>query len=201
MYTLLKPFLVREELLKRGAKLFTQREFRRIFDARNDQTKYFMEQQVKRDGIFFRLKKGLYGLRTDLPSEEEIANALYKPSYISFEYALAYHGILPEMPYEVTCATTKPTRIFDVNSKTFSYNTIKKSAYTGYDLMSKEGRKFLMADPEKALIDFIYFISIGKKNYNERFMIKNLNKSKALEYAKLFSRPLLVKLVKKYVNN
>ena len=107
----MKPIKVREELINRHLRIFTPEEFRRIFDLASYQSKYFLETQVK-EGLFIRLKKGLYTLQTDLPSEEEIANKLYMPSYISFEYALGYYQLIPEMVYTITSATSKPTRKF-----------------------------------------------------------------------------------------
>src|SRR3989344_5119906 len=136
----MKPILVREELLNRGIKIFTPLELRRVFPKSQDQIQYFLETQVQQ-GLFIRLKKGLYALKTDLPGDEEIANALYKPSYISFEYAMAKYGIIPESPYHLTSATTNPTREFSINHQAFSYYTIKQEAYTGYYLDTKGSRK------------------------------------------------------------
>ena len=195
MSTLLKPLLIREELLKRNLHIFTVQEFNRLFQTPPLKTKYFLEQQAKH-GLFSRLKKGLYALKTDLPSEEEIANALYRPSYISFEYALAYYGILPEMPHRVTSATTKPTRLFVTDSMSFAYYTIKISTYTGYSLVITAAKSFLIADREKALIDYLYFESLGDKPHNDRLVLRNINKVKLLKYAKLFKRNGLTKLIK-----
>lgn len=84
MNTLLKPLQVRETWLNKGLSIFTPQDFERIFYTPHFKTKYFLETQTE-DGLFARLKQGIYSLKTDLPSEEEIANSLYKPAYISFE--------------------------------------------------------------------------------------------------------------------
>lgn len=198
MYTLLKPLIVREELLKRGMRIFTPREFERIFDISDHRLKYFLEEQTKK-GLFLRLKKGLYSLKTDLPGEEEIANRLYRPSYISFEYALAYYNILPEMPYTVTSVTTKPTRIFTVYGKTFSYSKIKTESYTGYKLVKQTDREFLIAEPEKALVDYLYFVSLHKKPANERLNIASLDRNKLGMYGRLYGRQSLLGLIRELV--
>lgn len=190
MYTLLKPLLVRERLLETNLKIFTPLEFRRIFHSSFTQTKYFLEYQTKQR-LFIRLKQGLYALQTDIPREEEIANKLYKPSYISFEYALAYYNILSEMTYQITSATTKATRVIEVNDKTFMYFSIKQKAYTGYSLISTNNSSYLMAEPEKALVDYGYFIILGKKPINDRLQVKSLNKNKIKHYSGLFDRPKL----------
>lgn len=195
MSTLLKPLQVREELLKRNMRVFTPEEFSRIFQAPAYTIKYFLEEQTSQ-GLFLRLKKGVYALKTDFPSEEEIANAFYKPSYISFEYALAYYDMLPEMPYGITSATTKPTRLFTTQYMSFSYYTIKQEAYTGYSLVKAENKSFLIADREKALADYLYFVSIGERTLNERLILKDIDKKKLLNYVGLFKRKKLIKIAK-----
>lgn len=195
MSTLLKPLIVREELLKHDIRLFSPYEFGRLFRTPAYITKYFLEEQT-RQGLFVRLKRGMYALKTDLPSEEEIANALYKPSYISFEYALAYYDILPEMPYTVTSATTKPTRLFTPPNMSFEYYTIKKEFYTGYSLVKRRTKSFLIAEPEKALVDYLYFETLGKRPHNDRLMTKNINKEKLMDYAEIYQRKSLVKCAK-----
>ena len=195
MYTLLKPLFVREELLKRHLRIFSPHEFERLFHTPAYTTKYFLEEQTKQ-GLFMRLKRGIYALRTDRPSEEEVANALYRPSYISFEYALAYYNLLPEMPYQVTSATTKPTRLFTTDHISFSYYTIKREAYTGYSLVNINEKSFLIADREKALVDYLYFVTIGKRPHNDRLIIKNLNQDKLMDYAKKYQRNSLINYLK-----
>lgn len=194
MYALLKSISVREELLRRDVGIFTPQDFQRIFGVNRLRTKYFLEEYTHH-GLFLRLKNGLYALKTDLPPEEEIANRLYRPSYLSFEYALAAYNIMPEMPYAVTSATTKPTRTFAVGEKTFSYLTIKRAAFAGYAPARRSGRIVLIADPEKALVDYLYFVSLGRKPDNERLDTASLNKQKALDYAGLYQRASLDQLV------
>lgn len=196
MSTYLKPLLVREELLNRGMSLFTPLEFKRVFLKSKDQIKYFLEAHT-RQGLLIRLKRGLYALKTDLPSDEEIANALYKPSYLSFEYALARYGIIPESPYNLTSATTNPTRVFTTNDQAYSYYTIKQQAYAGYYLDTAGDRKVLIAEPEKALADYLYFVAIGQRFTNDRFNISKIDKNKLVIYAKLFDRKKVIELVRK----
>jgi predicted transcriptional regulator of viral defense system len=194
MSTLLKPLLVRNELLDRGLRIFSFEEFSRIFRVKFYQSKYFIEEQTKNE-LFVRLKNGLYTLKTDLPCEEVVANKIYQPSYLSFEYALAYYGIIPEMPYQITSATTKITRHFEVLEKQFVYSKIKEKAYCGYQLAKVDDQAYLIAEPEKAVIDYLYFESLGKKPANERMDLQRLSKRKMVEYAKLFERKSLIKLI------
>lgn len=185
MSTLLKPLKVREVLLGKRIKFITPDLFGRVFLTKPHQTKYFLEHQTE-EGLFLRLKKGLYALKTDPPGEEEIANRLYAPSYLSFEYALAYYGILLESPYTITCATTKPTRLFEISDLAYSYNSISVKAYTGYYLKKVGNKEFLIAEPEKALADYLYFAKINHREPNNRLDIRSLDQKKIHDYAKLY---------------
>ena len=195
----LAPIAVGQELFKRKMSIFTPREFQRIFHASPQRTKYFLETYTKK-GLFQRLKRGLYASKNRFPVVEEIANALYKPSYISFNYALSYHGIIPESVYTITSATTKPTRNFIARDIAFSYAKIKKQAFTGYaiEVFDTDRSHYVsIATPEKALVDYLYFVSLGKFSLNDRLDVRKLNKKKVIYYAKLFEYPKLTQLVKK----
>lgn len=192
---------VREVLLKRGIRVFTPDLFAQVFGLTSVATKYFLETQTK-EAFLLRLKKGVYTLQTDLPSEEEIANVLYQPSYISFEYALSYYGILPEMPYMVTSATTKPTRLFTVGNRSFLYRTIKRTAYTGYSLLRNNERAFYIADKEKAFVDYCYFVSLRKNTLNDRVVTlakQKIDQKKFSHYVTLFDNKTLNTFIETHV--
>ncbi|PIP53055.1 hypothetical protein COX08_03075 [Candidatus Beckwithbacteria bacterium CG23_combo_of_CG06-09_8_20_14_all_34_8] len=199
MYTLLKPIQVREQLISKNIRFFTPKLFSKIFNSSQLSTKHFIETQTKSGLLLTRLKKGLYTLKTDPPSEEEIANTLYQPSYISFEYALAYYGLLPEMPYTITSATTKPTRNFTLNSLSFLYRSIKNNIYFGYSLIKQNDKSFSIADPEKAFLDYFYFVFLGKSTTNDRLITSaksKINPITVKNYLKLFHNSSFTKFIK-----
>ena len=198
MSTLLKPVYVRDQLLQKHLTVFTLLEFQRVFTKTLPRAKYFLETYTDH-GLFIRLKNGLYALKDNLRSEETLANLLYRPSYISFEYALATYNILPEMVYSVTSATTKPTRTFSIRQKPFLYFTVKKSAFTGYLPVKKGEQTILFAEPEKALVDYLYFVSLGKKSKNDRLHVTSLDKAKIRRYSSLYQRPGLNRLIKEVI--
>lgn len=199
MSTLLKPFIIQEKLLERKLPVFTPLEFARVFATPGYQTKYFLETYTKR-GLLVRFKRGLYGLKVSIPDEQTLANRLYTPSYISFEYALSFYNIIPEAVYAVTSATTKPTRNITVSGKTYIYHTIKLPAFTGYVPHRSGDNIVLIAEKEKAIVDYLYLVSLGKKTLNDRFMITGSDSKKIRAYAKLFSRTTLDMLVRKAVS-
>jgi hypothetical protein len=88
-------------------------------------------------------------------SREVLANLLYGPSYLSLEYALQHHGLIPEGIETATSVTTGRSRQFVTPLGTFSYAMIPLKAFqTGADLVqSGVDVSFFMATPEKALAD------------------------------------------------
>jgi len=192
----IQPFQVAEVLGEKGVMVFTPQEFKRIFRTDSRQTRYFLETYTKH-GFLVRLKKDLYVLKTKFPNEEIIANILYKPSYLSLEYALSRYGIIPESVYSITSITTKTTVAFVVQGKEFLYRKIKKEAYTGYTPVKVDGKTIFIAEPEKALADYLYFVSLGRKTLNDRIDRSKLNKEKVIEYSKLFERKNINQLIER----
>src|SRR3989338_3314013 len=101
----LKPLGVQEVLKEKRIRLFSTEEFRSVFSVNLWAARTFIKNHT--DDLFIKLRNGLYAIKSDPPSELELANRLYFPSYISFEYALAYYRIIPEVVYSITSATTK----------------------------------------------------------------------------------------------
>ncbi len=112
-------------------------------------------------GELVRLKRGMYLLgeeyRNSPVDRIGIANVLYAPSYVSFDYALSYHGFIPERVYEMSSATLRLKKSFDTPLGRFTYRPVPPGAYAiGIDWLYDErygGR--LIATPEKALCDKI----------------------------------------------
>lgn len=84
------------------------------------------------------------------------ANALHEPSYISFDYALAWHGVLRGEYMVVTSATTglKDEVSFSNPPGLYRYTAIHPDAYAaGVETLIENGRGFRIATPEKAVCD------------------------------------------------
>ncbi|MBD3750847.1 MAG: hypothetical protein IE931_15420 [Sphingobacteriales bacterium] len=89
--------------------------------------------QLKNKGILTPLKSGLYVYNplynNTLLSKEIIANILLGPSYVSLDFALWFHGLIPESVYEITSITTKRSKSFETHYGVFSYVQIKKELF------------------------------------------------------------------------
>jgi len=114
----------------------------------------------KKKGYIQHLKRGLYyfsDTKKQLVSEE-ISFLLYAPSYISLEQALSRYGIIPDIVHTTTAVTTRTTRTFTTSDfGTFIYRHVKPELFFGYTITETPHGKYAMAEPEKALLDYLYF--------------------------------------------
>ena len=148
-------------------------------------------------GYIRRLKRNLYGCvqpgnGQHIP-DYYVANRLYQPSYVSLETALSFYNIIPGEAAEVTSVTTRATRTIRNQEGVFTYRTCKKDAFLGYRLMKIEGYKTLIADREKALVDFVYYRMLdGQGDFmEERLNLSKLRSKRVRFYAKKFNKKTL----------
>ncbi|MBU6383519.1 MAG: hypothetical protein KGR16_04320 [Verrucomicrobia bacterium] len=114
------------------------------------------------EGKIVRVKKGLYvfgeNWRRSPLSLEVVANLLYGPSCISFEYALTYYGMIAERSLVITSLTIGDTKAFQTPLGLFEYRAIGREKFKvgiEYRDLGPEGG-FLIASREKALADLVY---------------------------------------------
>ncbi|MEA3370006.1 MAG: hypothetical protein U9Q40_01555 [Campylobacterota bacterium] len=137
---------------------------------------------LKKKGSLQALKRGLYLHKSPFVqnpiSKEIIANTMLSPSYISFDYALYYYGLIPESVFDVTSATTKRSKSFKTNSGIFSFIHVKKELFSlGLAIESTKNGNFLIATKEKALCDKVYYtkdIQITSKKSMISFLVDDL---------------------------
>lgn len=187
---------VGQALRRQGLRVFSPLELRRLLGVSAVAAQFLVHRYAKA-GVLVKLRNGLYGVADDLPSELAIANRLYAPSYLSFEFALAYHHLIPEHAYAVTSATTRATQTFTVASVAYEYHRLKRAAFTGYQPVRVGGDTILMATPEKALVDYLYFVDLRKAALNDRLAVRRVRWRGVEQYARLFERPSLAALVRR----
>ena len=114
------------------------------------------------DGKIIRVKKGLYvfgeNWRRSPLSLEVVANLLYGPSCVSFEYALTHYGMIAERSLVITSLTIGDTKAFQTPLGLFEYRAISREKFKvgiEYRDLGQEGG-FLIASREKALADLVY---------------------------------------------
>ena len=112
-------------------------------------------------GRLIKLARGKYILarpyRKIDPPLEAIANRLVYPSYVSFERALAWYGLIPESVPVVTSITTGRPCVIENALGTFQYRHIQQRLFWGYEAITLQGEACMLALPEKAILDLFYF--------------------------------------------
>ena len=128
-------------------------------------------------GKLARVVRGLYETDFHTPGYL-LATAIYGPSYLSFEYALAHHGLIPESVYQYTSATfnKRRTKQFETPFGVFNYRDIPEEVFPyGVQPLIENGYGYRMAMPEKAVCDELYKLSpCANRAELEQLLFENL---------------------------
>jgi len=149
-----------KELEKSGVKFVDYAYLTLLTGVTNQNTLYKIVTRLIEKDILQPIIDGKYSVTNSHPAEFEIANYIYNPSYITLESALSYYGILSQFPYTITSVTTRKSNIYNVLNKEYKYSQIKSTFFKGYKMVDG----FLIATPEKAILDSIYFSLKGLVN-------------------------------------
>jgi len=106
-------------------------------------------------GELIDLRRGLYATRRDL-DPRGVAGAIYGPSYVRFETALLWWGMISGGGLEGGLATAKRAAYFENALGRFRYHRVPAAVYpVGIRLVTEAALPFLLASPTKALCDRI----------------------------------------------
>lgn len=136
-----------------------------------------------RVGKLLHVHHGLYAKSKYNPLE--LANKLYKPSYVSFETVLAKAGVIFQY-YETIHMASYVTRFVEISGNKIQYRRLKKGVLTNMaGIVEKDG--YFEATKERAFLDAIYvykryhFDNLGALDFEIINEIKMIYDSKALE--------------------
>lgn len=130
-------------------------------------------------GLAVRLIEGKISFSND---DYIIASQLVEPSYISLNSALLYYGLSLQVPKMVECVTTRNTLKYPKAG--IIYHKIPPSLFYGFKRYAKGESYFLIAEPEKAVIDGLYLNLISINDFKE--YKKKLNYSNIIKLALCF---------------
>lgn len=178
-----------------GKDFYTIADLEKLTNLNRSSLLVILNRLQKRK-LIKRLYRGLYQLPDQPENIESTATQIYQPSYISFESALARYGIINQIPYTVSCATTRRPKKIILAGRTIEYRQIKPSLLTDFSLVDQT----YLASKEKTLLDQLYMVSKGQArlDFNE-LNLKGLNKIKFKQLNKLYPRTTQ-KLAEKLVN-
>lgn len=117
--------------------------------------------RLVREGVLVRLKRGFFCLGAEYTTKPielgVIANALYGPSYVSFDSALSLYGLIPERVYTTMSAVVKHGETYPTPFGRFQYHQIPESVWgVGCRIERTQNGAYLMANPTKALCDMLF---------------------------------------------
>lgn len=133
-----------------------------------------ISREIKK-GKLFKIITGLYETDPNTPGYL-LASSIYGPSYISFDFALYYYGLIPERVSTITCATFNKKKRKQYNTKfgVFTYKDVPSSVYPEEILLKQENNySYQIATKEKALCDKLYSLKPLKNLSNLETMLFN----------------------------
>ncbi len=204
----------------RDRPFFETREVAALFDEPKPQVQARLSRWVA-GGQLVRVRRGKYLLpawaRRAEVSSYYISNYLLRPSYVSLHSALEYHGLIPEAVAVVEALTPKHGNSWGTPVGTFRYRSLAQARFFGYRAYTLRSlglahaprqessqRSFLMARPEKAVLDLFY---TGRGKWDEervrgmRFQnIDVLDRDRLLGYAQRYSSPRVAHAANRFLH-
>lgn len=182
--------------------------------VREDQAEYQVTRnQLSRwvkKRVLVPLRKGMYAFKPEedasAPEILYIANRLYEPSYISLEYALSLYELIPEYVSIVTSVTTRKTMSFKNALGNFSYQHVVCRAFRGFRQEKQaHDRPVFVAEPEKAVLDFLYLNMSKLREDFEKALIgsfrfqnlETLDPARVMELSKCYGNGKLLVMAEK----
>jgi len=183
-------------------KVFSIGDAKKLFPGFD--SKRLVEWQKKN---YLRKLINKWYLFTEIPVDEillfRISNCLYRPSYVSLESALSYYSLIPEAVYSQQAITTRKTTTYETPVGSFNYRSIKPELFFGYEILHKDKLPVMIAEAEKALLDYLYLTAslktikdIEALRFNYAEMQSRVDWKKLEKYALVFGSKTLDKRIK-----
>jgi predicted transcriptional regulator of viral defense system len=131
-------------------------------------------------GKLVQLRRGLYALAEPYaktaPHPFLVANRLCRPSYVSLQSALAWHGLIPEHVPAVTSMTSGRPRACRTGLGDYRFRHIKTAEFRGYRRIEVQPGQFaFVACPEKSLLDLLHLTpGADAESYLRELRLQNL---------------------------
>jgi len=130
-------------------------------------------------------------------TQRDVLHVLRPESYISLESALAEHGVTSQIPRVLTCVSPKYVRNIKSTTVQITFRKIKNELYWGYTPKKTRYSVYNLAEPEKALLDWMYFRSAENLPLEtNELVLTELDRTTLLEYAKRYPAAIEKEVIK-----
>lgn len=160
---------------------------------------------LQKQGLIFKVYRGIWAEAGDERlSLYSVVPFLFPRhrAYVSFLSALHLYGIIEQIPQVISLASTAHTKIIHTKIGTFCVHRITPSFFTGFSWYKGTG-SFLIAEPEKALVDSLYLSACKKKQFGyfpELHFPKSFSFKKVKEWVKKIPAPKIRSYVHKKID-
>ncbi|MDO8574398.1 MAG: hypothetical protein Q7R86_02120 [bacterium] len=146
------------------SKIFTKKDLQ----LHSKKSPHALDAEIKRalkNRKLIKLKRGLYTKTETYLNEpnklqfaEFLASQIHSPSYLSLNYVLHKHGLMPNTEDASTYTSITPKNASENRNflGTFRYSNLKKSLYHGFQEVTYDGHIYSVATKAKALFDYLY---------------------------------------------
>jgi len=160
-------------------------DLQKVLGYRGRQTLLVVLHRLVRQGVLTRMRRGIYRVSISSVEGAHLANLLYTPSYLSFESALSRYGILSQIPYTITLATTRRSKKTILDGTAVEYRQLRKDLFFGHRI----DKGLDIAEPEKALLDALYLARRGTLSLAfDELDFSGLSSAKLRSYGSRFPR-------------
>jgi predicted transcriptional regulator of viral defense system len=141
------------DLLRMNRPIVTTREAAARWQAEQRTTSHRL-RALEEAGLVRRLRRGLWALDPDIESFV-VAPFLTAPfpAYVSFWSALSHHGIIEQIPRQISVASLDRARRISTTAGTYAIHHLAPELFGGYHGSEETG---YLATAEKALFDAVY---------------------------------------------
>ena len=170
MWESLKRTMVKKTLIAHimglGRPVFSARELSAV-SGKSPSTVSQGLAFLRRQGLVVKVAHGVWAAGGAMPGPYAvIAHILPKQrAYVSFTSALHLHGIIEQIPQVVTLASVAHSGEIKTAAGVFAVHHLAPSFFSGFGWREGAG-SFLLAEPEKALVDCLYVSAFRKRQFS-----------------------------------
>ena len=131
----------------------------------------------------------------------ELINMLRSEAYLSLETVLRDSGVSTQSPTVLTCVTPGRPGEFRAKSVSINFRRLSRNLFWGFQERHTRYGKYNVADPEKALLDWVYLRRQEGSTINtDELDLQRLDRGKLLQYAARFPVPVKQQIVEAVAN-